>query len=301
MRRRLRVLAAGLVSAVLVSSCSSGADDTGDVRRQVEDVTDASPSYSRYVALGDSFTAGPLIPSTDLAGGCFRSDHNYPALVAEQLDVERLVDVSCSGADTRDLTGRQQTVQDASVPPQLRAVDRRADLVTLGIGGNDFDLFHTLVATCSQLRSRDPNGSPCADELAARGVDLVQESRRISTRVEAALRAVKRRAPEATVLLVGYLRLVPREGQCRALPFAKGDYRFGTKVSRALNEALAGAARRTDVDFVDMYDASAGHDVCSDDPWVNGVQTDQSAALAFHPFAEGMEAVADEVLGLVDH
>ena len=32
----------------------------------------------RYVALGDSYSAGPLIPTTDLAGGCARSDHNYP-------------------------------------------------------------------------------------------------------------------------------------------------------------------------------------------------------------------------------
>jgi lysophospholipase L1-like esterase len=298
MTRLARLLAAGLVATALLTSCSSAADDPGDLERQVEDVTDASaPPFERYVALGDSFTAGPLVPTTDVAGGCFRSDRNYPALVAEQLDVDELVDVSCSGATTQDLTQRQQTVRDASVPPQLRVLSPETDLVTLGIGGNDFDLFHTLVATCSRLRSRDPGGSPCADVLSRRGVDLVAETDRISRRVEDAVRQVERRAPNAEILLVGYLRLTPSTSRCPELPFARGDYAFGMRVSRALNDALARAARRTGVGFVDMYTASEGHDVCSDEPWVNGVRTQEGEALAFHPFADGMEAVAEQVLG----
>ena len=297
MRRRARLLATGLASLALLASCSSGADEPDDLARQVEDVTDASPpAIDRYVALGDSFTAAPLVPTTDIAGGCFRSDGNYPALVAERLDIDALVDVSCSGAKTDDLTGRQRTVRDASVPPQLRVLNRRTDLVTLGIGGNDFDLFHTLVATCSRLRSREPAGSPCAEELDARGVDLVAETDKISRRVEAAVRKIQERAPEARVLNDGYLRLTPSDGRCAALPFANGDYAFGERVSRALNDSLARAARRTDVEFVDMYARSEGHDVCSEDPWVNGIRTVEGEALAFHPFAEGMDAVAAEVV-----
>jgi hypothetical protein len=46
------------------------------------------------------------------------------------------------------------------------------------------------------------------------------------------------------------------------------------------------------VEFLDVYAASRGHDVCSDDPWVNGRQTDTSRAAAFHPFPEGMAGVA---------
>ena len=42
-----------------------------------------------------------------------------------------------------------------------------------------------------------------------------------------------------------------------------------------------------------MHAVSTGHEVCSSDPWVNGSTTDESAALAFHPFAAGQEAVAD--------
>ncbi|HEX6248840.1 MAG TPA: SGNH/GDSL hydrolase family protein [Nocardioidaceae bacterium] len=297
----MRLAAAAVACALLVGGCSSEADPVEDVQRQAADLADAStPSYDRYVALGDSFTAAPLVPTTDLAGGCFRSDGNYPSLVAERLDVDELVDVSCSGARTRDLTRRQQTVRDATVPPQLRAVDRDTDLVTLGIGGNDFDLFRTLVATCSQLGGRDRSGSPCAEELERRGVDLVERTGEISTRVERSVEQIRERAPEARVVLVGYLRLAPEEGACRDLPFAEGDYGFGLTVSEALNDALEEAADRTGAEFVDMHAASEGHDVCADEPWVNGHRTVQDEALAYHPFAEGMEAVADEVVATLE-
>ncbi len=285
------------MATLLLGACSSEDVDPDALQSGVEDVTDASPpSFTRYVALGDSFTAAPLVPTTDLADGCFRSDSNYPSLVAERLDIDTFVDVSCSGAETADLTAPQQTVQDSSVPPQLDAVGPGTDLVTLGIGGNDFDLFHTLVATCSQLRAEDPTGSPCADTLEDRGVDLVATTERISGRVVAAVRQVQERAPSAEVLLVGYLRIAPSDGRCPELSFARDDYAFGQRVSQALNDALARAARRTGVEFVDMYAASEGHDVCSDEAWVNGRNTVQGEALAFHPFAEGMEAVADEVV-----
>ena len=292
-----RLVGAAVAAALLLGACSSEDVDPDAVRSEVEDVTDASPpSFMRYVALGDSFTSAPLVPTTDLAGGCFRSDGNYPSLVAERLDIDTFVDVSCSGAQTADLTAPQQTVQDSTVPPQLDAVGPRTDLVTLGIGGNDFDLFHTLVSTCSEVRGEDPAGSPCADTLEDRGVDLVATTDRISNRVAAAVRQVQERAPSAEVLLVGYLRIAPSDGRCPQLSFARGDYAFGQRVSQALNDALARAARRTGVEFVDMYAASEGHDVCSDEAWVNGRTTVQGEALAFHPFAEGMEAVADEVV-----
>lgn len=294
---RLRLLAALVAGALVLAGCSGSADTVHDVKRRVAAATDTGgPRFHKYVALGDSYTAAPLVPNTDVANGCFRSDHNYPSLVAERLDIPRLVDVSCSGARTGDLTHRQHTVGSATVRPQLAAVDRRTDLVTLGIGGNDFGLFETLVSTCTQLRRQDPAGSPCADALRARGVDLVAKTRQIGSRVEAVVRIVRQRAPGATVVLVGYLRLAPSNGRCRDLPFAAGDYAFGRRVSQALNAAIERAARRTGARFVDMYAASRGHDVCSSDPWVNGSRTVRGEALAYHPFAAGESAVAEELV-----
>jgi lysophospholipase L1-like esterase len=246
----------------------------------------------RYVALGDSYTAGPFVPVTDVAGGCFRSDGNYPSLVAERLDLE-LVDVSCGGATTEDLTRRQPTIQDGVVPPQVRALDADTDLVTLGIGGNDFELFTSLIGTCLGSRADDPAGAPCQAALRATGTDPAEVTRRIGANVETALGEVAARAPEARVVLVGYPRIAPTSGGCpQRLPFAAGDVGFGDQVVRSLNRALQGAARAAEVEFLDVYAASRGHDVCSDDPWVNGQQTDTARAAAFHPFPEGMAGVA---------
>jgi lysophospholipase L1-like esterase len=292
-----------LAGTLLLAGCTSSAGDA-----QPEDPTPtggsasaapAAATYQTYVALGDSYTAGPLIPLTDLAGGCARSDHNYPSLVASRLGVRAFRDVSCSGATTTDLTRPQHPFQGSTVPPQLRSVAADTDLVTIGIGGNDLDLFGTLVGTCTQLRSQDPQGSPCARHFAEVGPDLAQVTRTIDANVQAALQEIRQRAPHATVVLVGYLRLVPRHGTCPGLPLAAGDYAQGRRVSISLNRALRRAARATHVRFVDAYRLSRGHDICSSSPWVNGAVTDRQRALAYHPLASGMRAVADDVVSVL--
>jgi lysophospholipase L1-like esterase len=293
MRRPARV-AALLSGLVLAASCDSS---PGTVSGPPPPVT-SSPERSgrpdgpaqRYVALGDSFTAAPLVPVTDVADGCFRSDGNYPSLLAARLDLD-LTDVSCSGATTDHLVRWQRTVQDASVPPQLRAVDRNTDLVTIGIGGNDLGLFATLVQTCLGLRAQDPGGAPCAHSTEGRR--LLASTPRIGDNVQRALERVQHKAPQARVVLVGYPRIAPPEGTCpQLLPFATGDVAFGDDVLRAIDAAMSDAAESAGVDYLDLYRASAGHDVCSAEPWVNGRRTEAGVAAAYHPLASGAEATA---------
>ena len=134
MPAELRVAARGLALAVvtaLLAGCWSSAGDEG-----AADEPSGAPAVAHYVALGDSYTSAPFVPDTELAEGCFRSDGNYPALLAQQLEVERFTDVSCSAATTADLTAPQATAGGRGrVPPQLRALDRGTDLVTVGVGG----------------------------------------------------------------------------------------------------------------------------------------------------------------------
>lgn len=252
----------------------------------------------RYVALGDSFTAAPYVPRTDLAEGCLRSSGNYPALVADALGAE-LTDVSCSGADTAAVRERQQVAFGRGrVRPQLAAVTPQTDLVTVGIGGNDGELFSTVTLACIGL-GQGPAGS-CADVVAGTlgdPAEVVAETRRAVT---ATLRAVRRAAPGATVVLVGYPRLVAADGQaCPAMPVPAADRPALADLEAQLNEALASAAERAGAVFVDMHPRSRGHEICSADPWVNGRRTDQTRGLAFHPFAEGQQAVADAVVETV--
>jgi hypothetical protein len=97
------------------------------------------------------------------------------------------------------------------------------------------------------------------------------------------------------VVVVGYPQIVPASGTCPELPLARGDYAYGRQINKGLADAVRVGARKADA-YVDVFAASAGHDICADDPWINGIQTDPARALAFHPFAAEQRAVADLVL-----
>lgn len=299
-RTALATCAAALTLA-LTSACTAGGssdDGAGSAQRdgQVGELV-APDSPTRYVALGDSFTAAPFVPESVDAEGCYRSTGNYPARVAAALDVDDFVDVSCSGADTTHMTRPQVTATGQRVPAQLDALTEETDLVTVGIGGNDFDVYGTMTRRCPQVASRAPQGSPCRTEMRRGGEDvLLAAVGRTQRRVRAVLGEVRERSPEARVLLVTYPQLAPSQGTCRMLPLAEGDYAYSNEVARRLDRALRTAAERAGVEVVDLWSPSDGHDICSEEPWVNGAVTDFSQALEYHPFARGQEAAADLVL-----
>src|SRR3954451_12771923 len=89
-----------------------------------------------YVALGDSYAAGPIIPLQIQPYGCLKSDHNYAHLAAPQLGQPAFRDASCSGARTEDTTP-PQGASPAPNPPQFDALDADTRIVTFTIGGND--------------------------------------------------------------------------------------------------------------------------------------------------------------------
>lgn len=279
-------MATGVLALAGCSGDSSGAPP----------VDTDEPQFPTYVALGDSYTAAPGVPNTDLTTGCARSDGNYPHLLAAELGAD-LTDVSCSGASTLSLIGAQQAFG-AVLPAQFEALTPETSLVTLGIGGNDESLFATLVGTCTQLAQQDPQGAPCQARFTrADGDDkLLADVATIGDRVTAAVEGVLDRAPDAEVVLVGYPQPVPESGTCPELPLAAGDYAYVREVTSALNDALEEAADEAGATYVDVEAASEGHDVCAgEEAWVNGTQTDLSQAIAFHPFAVEQEAVAQLV------
>ncbi|GAA2135550.1 SGNH/GDSL hydrolase family protein [Nocardioides koreensis] len=249
-----------------------------------------------YVALGDSYSAGPFIPAQVLmAGTCLRSTHNYPSLLARMLQVRSFADMTCTGADTTDLTRSVPNKLPGPPPqPQLDALGPGTDLVTLGIGGNDFGLFGAVLRRCSPLARSDPTGAPCRNRYTVDGVDTKsRDAAGVEGRVAAVLSEIRRRAPGAEVWVIGYPRLFPERGTCPGLPFAEGDYRWADRIERLVNESLRSAAESVGAGFVDLYAGSRGHDVCAgSDAWVNGARQEIGRAAAFHPFREGMEAAA---------
>lgn len=244
-----------------------------------------------YVALGDSYSAGPLVPEPrpDPAA-CLRST------------------VTCSGARSRDVRRPGPTVFGASVPAQADALSEVTDLVTPGMGGNDFGLFGRMLGICPGLRADDPEGDPCRRHFVrtVRGERvnvMVRDAHRIAAHIELAVALIVQRAPNADVYVVGYPRLLPETGTCDQVPFATGDYAWAGKLARILNRSLQSGAEAGGATYLSTYDVSLGHDACAgEDAWINGYQTRFGVAASYHPFKAGLRGVAatiyEQIAGL---
>ena len=246
-----------------------------------------------YAALGDSYTSGPVIP-TQVDANCARSDHNYPSLVAAARKVDAFKDVSCSGATTEEMWKPQGTNG-----PQLDAVNRDTDLVTVQIGGNDIG-FSSIIGTCAKLAPTNPVGAPCRQYYASSGYDqLAVNILKTAPKVDAVLRAVHDRSPHARVLVVGYPDLLPDDGSgCYpSVPFAAGDFPYLRDTGKRLNLMLRLVAGLNHAEYVDTYGPTRGHDMCKapDVRWIEPLQPASPAAPA-HPNAKGEEAMARAVL-----
>ncbi|HEY0950001.1 SGNH/GDSL hydrolase family protein [Nocardioides sp.] len=293
--RRPLLLLAGACLLCLLAACAEGGDEPVAAPARTTGSPAAAPTdYDQYVALGDSYTAAPLVPPTDTSTICLRSGVNYPALVAEAMPGTELTDVSCSGAQTANVTTPQTGLRGSTVPPQINAVRRGTDLVTIGLGGNDEHLFAGVLGQCMELGRSDPTGAPCRDSFADR--DLESTFLRIHSNVAGVVRAVQERAPDARVLVVGYPHIVPASGSCDLLPLAAGDYAFAERVTQGLNDAVRAGAADAGAEYVDLWERTAGHDICAADPWINGRITSAERALAYHPLAAEQEAAAEAVL-----
>ena len=67
----------------------------------------AAQAAPRFVALGDSYAAGPLIPLPLPPLGCLKSSSNDGRLAQFQLRYAEYRDATCSGAETEDMTAAQ--------------------------------------------------------------------------------------------------------------------------------------------------------------------------------------------------
>ncbi|MFI2200109.1 SGNH/GDSL hydrolase family protein [Streptomyces sp. NPDC020192] len=286
-RRRVAVLGVALGGCALVaaSTTPAAAHPAGHGRG------------TGYVALGDSYTSGPGIPA-QVDTNCARSDRNYPSLVAAQREVTSFTDVSCAGATTAEMWQAQGTNK-----PQLDAVNRDTDLVTLQIGGNDVG-FGPIIGTCARLAAQDPAGNPCERSYQASGYDeLTLAIARTAPKVDRVLRAVHARAPHARVVVVGYPDLLPDDGTgCfPQVPFAQGDFPYLRDTEKRLNLMLRLVAAVNRAEYVDTYGPTVGHDMCKPptDRWIEPLQPTSPAAPA-HPNAKGEQSMAQAVLNRLD-
>jgi lysophospholipase L1-like esterase len=257
-----------------------------------------------YVALGDSYTSAPLVPNQHGDPiDCGRSDHNYPSLVSAALKIGTFIDVSCGSAQTKHMTEPQTDLPAGGTnPPQFNALRADADLVTVGIGGNDAGLVG-VAEKCAQLGATNPTGTACRDYWAPGGND------KVAARIEATkpkiagvLQGIHQRAPHARVAIVGYPDVLPKNGgSCYPMvPLSPDDIRYIDELIIRINTMIAGQAALNDADFVDTYKDSGGHDVCKLPPerWFEGVVPTEPA-YPLHPNGKGEASMARSAIAVL--
>lgn len=281
--RRAAALGGALALAVagaLTSASAATADSTGG-------------TGGTYVALGDSYTSGPLIPIQS-GGLCLRSSENYASLTAADLGYS-LVDASCSGATTVNMAQDQTDLGIEINAPELDSLTGGTSLVTLGIGGNDIG-FLDIIETCAEESLTDPFGDPCTAHYTAGGSDqLLAAIKATGPKVAAVLQQIRQRSPHAAVYVVGYPDILPEDsdGCWPIVPIAYGDVAYLRQTETELNAMLAGEADANGATYVDTYTPTIGHDVCrpAGVKWIEGL-VPTSPAAPFHPNALGEAAMA---------
>ncbi|TPQ23319.1 SGNH/GDSL hydrolase family protein [Streptomyces sporangiiformans] len=299
MRTRTGLGLAALAScAALLAAVTVGRDGDGNVASSL-----FKPPNGPYVALGDSYTAGPKIPDqTGKPAGCDRSDRNYPALVSDGLGLAAadFRDVSCSGATIGDLLAPQSTDRGVN-PAQLSAVSSATRLVTVGIGGNDID-FSSLITSCvkagvryqleNRIGDRQADDALCRARHVSAGTDEVEAKiKAAGGRLSGVLSDIERRAPKARVYVIGYPAILPAKGtDCAGrMGLAPGDVTFLRQKEQQLNAMLRDKAESAGAGYVDTYTPSAGRDACADRDvrWVEPLMPAVPAA-PVHPNERGM-------------
>ncbi|MFF9086204.1 SGNH/GDSL hydrolase family protein [Streptomyces sp. NPDC014991] len=249
----------------------------------------------KYAALGDSYSAAsgvlPVDPTNLL---CLRSTANYPHVVAARTGA-RLTDVTCGAARSKDFTEAQYP----GVAPQADAVAPDTDLVTLTIGGNDNGTFINAVTACGTAGVLSGGaGSPCKDKYGTSFEDAIEAN--TYPALKTALRAVRAKAPDARVAVLGYPWITPAtaDPSCFAeLPIASGDVPYLRSLQTHLNAVVRRAAEETGTTYVDFARASEGHDACKavGTRWIEPLLFG-SNIVPVHPNALGEQRMAEHVV-----
>ena len=227
-----------------------------------------SPAHAAgasYVALGDSYSSGNGADNYDDASGdCHRSFNSYPYLWKAAHSPSSFADTSCSGAVTTDVTNKQ-----------LGPLSSSTTLVSLTIGGNDAG-FADVMTTCAV-------GS---DSTCVNRVNEAENYARntLPSRLDATYNAIRAKAPNAKVVVLGYPRMYKLNVFCVGLSDTK--HRKINEAADVLNEVIAARAAAHGFTFGDVRTTFNGHELCSGDDWIHSVVISPFWA-SYHPTAIG--------------
>ncbi|MEU4267389.1 SGNH/GDSL hydrolase family protein [Streptomyces sp. NPDC026092] len=219
-----------------------------------------------YVALGDSYSSGVGAGSYDSASGdCKRSTKAFPVLWKNANSPSSFAFTACSGARTGDVTSGQ-----------LGPLSTATDLVSLTIGGNDAG-FADVMTTCV-LQSE----SACINRVNQAKAYVAST---LPGNLDSVYSAIRAKAPNARVVVLGYPRFYKLGGSCVA-GLSENERRAINEGSDILNEATAKRAADHGYTFASVVPAFTNHEICSSAAWLHSVNW-LNIGESYHPTAAG--------------
>ena len=226
----------------------------------------ASTAAPAYVALGDSYSSGTGTRSY-LADGtsCQRSAYAYPSLVSAARGYS-LNFRACSGARVADVTNTQ-----------LGALSASTSYVTISVGGNDAG-FADVLTECAT-----PWWAGNCDAAIDQAQAFINNT--LPGRLSTLYAAIRSRAPQARVVVVGYPRIFMGEDCNAGTWFSPSEQTRLNQTADLLNSRTAARATARGFGFANPTSRFVGHAVCDDVEWINGLSNPVSES--YHPNKRG--------------
>lgn len=144
-----------------------------------------------------------------------------------------------------------------------------------------------MIATCGRTPAMmPPTGGTCPPVVWPSESDyqaLEQHLREIA-------QGVRRRAPQATVVFVEYVRIVPETGACADVPLDQTQLVAARETFRRMFKVTKKAASAEGALFLPIGQLSKGHGACSSNHWRVGSPGTPSS---WHPTAAVHKAIAE--------
>ncbi|WP_411073093.1 SGNH/GDSL hydrolase family protein [Streptomyces sp. cmx-4-25] len=231
----------------------------------VQPASATATAGERYVALGDSYSSGVGAGSyLSDSGSCQRSSKAYPSLWAAANAPASFAFTACSGATT-------STVRSG----QLAPLSSSTTLVSVTAGGNDVG-FADVMQTCV-LQSE----ATCVNAV---NNAVAQVNGTLPGSLSSLYGAIRSRAPQAHVVVLGYPRFYQLNGTCIA-GLSETERAAINRGSDALNGMLAKQAANAGFTYSGVVDEFTGHEICSANAWLHSLTVPVSNS--YHPTAAG--------------
>jgi len=221
----------------------------------------AHAATTNYVALGDSYSSGVGTNRYDLDSACKRSSLAYPALVTAAKGYA-LNFQACSGATTVDVINKQ-----------VAALSTSTNLVTVTAGGNDAG-FTSLLTTCTLTN--------CTSSINS---TITSVNTTLAAKLDAMDTQIQTRAPNATVIVLGYPRLF--SGTCfSAFGISSAEVTAANNLANAIDTVTKTEATKYGFTYKSAITQFTGHGVCGSPSWLNGLNLG-TLSDSYHPTATG--------------